>query len=68
MVEHRVAARLLDEQLDVPRVVGVAQLLDHDRALEVGVADQQALEDLAHAAGPQLVEDAVLGRLGHRRP
>jgi putative Holliday junction resolvase len=43
----------------------VLQLLDHDRALEVGVADQVALVDLAHAAGAQLLEDLVLGGLGH---
>ena len=48
-------------------LVGVAELLDDDRALEAGLADEQALVDRAHAAGAQLVEHLVLrfGHVGH---
>src|SRR5262249_32832666 len=62
VVEHGVAARLLDEQA---QVLGLwrAQLLDHDRALEARLAQQHPLAHGAHAAGAQLVKETVL-RLG----
>jgi hypothetical protein len=47
----------------VAGVVGLAELLDDDGALEAGLPDDDALVDLAHAAGPELLEHLVLGRL-----
>ena len=38
-----------------------SELLDHDRPLEAGLADEQALVDLAHASGAQLVQDRYFG-------
>src|SRR5262249_32819837 len=50
---------------DVAGVVALPELLHHDRALEAGLPDQDALVDLAHAAGAELLEHLVLRRL-HR--
>ena len=65
VVEHRVSPRLFDEERDVARVLGVAQLLHDDRALEARLPDEQALVDLAHAPGAELLEDLVLLQHGH---
>jgi hypothetical protein len=68
VVEHRVAPGLLDEQVDVRRVLALPQLLHDDGPLEAGLADERALVDAAHAAGAQLLHDGVLGAGGHRGP
>src|SRR4029453_29017 len=47
----------------VAGVVGLAELLDDDGALEARLPDEDTLVDLAHAAGPELLEHLVLGRL-----
>src|SRR6185503_11777545 len=56
---------LVHEQLHVPGILRVAQLLDDDGPLEAGLPDEHALEDRPHAAGAQLLEHLVLGFLGH---
>ena len=65
VVQHRVATRLLHEEAEVLRV-RVPDLLDDDRTLEAGLPEEQPLAHGAHAAGAQLMEDAVL-RLGQTR-
>ena len=62
VVENGVAPRLLDEEAQVLGL-GRLELLDDDRPLEAGLPEEEALAHGAHAAGAQLVEDAVL-RLG----
>ena len=47
---------------EVALVLVVAELLHHDRALEAGLPDEDALVDLAHAARAELLEHLVLGR------
>ena len=62
VVENGVPPRLLDEEAQVLGL-GRLELLDDDRPLEAGLPQEEALAHGAHAAGAQLVEDAVL-RLG----
>ena len=61
VVEHRVPAGLVDEELQVGGILGVAQLLHDDRTLEARLSDEQALVDLAHPADAELLEHRVLG-------
>ena len=63
VVEDGVSSRLVHEHAEVAGIVGLPELLHHDRALETGLPDEQTLVDLAHAAGPELLEHLVLGRL-----
>ena len=60
VVEDGVPPRLVHEQPHVAGLLGVAELLHDDGALEAGLADEQALVDLAHAARAELLEDLVL--------
>ena len=69
VVEQGVAPGLVHEELHVAGLVRVAELLDHDGALEPGLPHEDTLPYEPHAARPELVGHAVLWPFRrHRAP